>query len=234
MAKRYGGTIQGGPFAGMEYVDHGSEGAHVPKMLGCYEHELHRYIEAAIATDYQTVVNIGCAEGYYALGLARRMPNARVHAFDIDPTGRKICAEVATRNGVAGRVTVAERFTPEMFADYAGQKAFVMMDIEGAELELLGGAPKSSLAGLDFIIECHDKPDAGISAKLARLIEETHLTATVGHGMRPVDLPPFLKEVGHLDQLLAVWEWREFPTPWLVAASRDRTGTPFWKAVSNG
>ena len=30
------------------------------------------------------------------------------------------------------------------------------------------------------------------------------------------DLPPWLQELTHLDQLLAVWEWWQQPTPWLV------------------
>jgi len=233
MVKRHGVIIQGGPFAGMAFVDSGSEGAHVAKLLGCYEQELHGCIEAVIATGYGAVVNIGCADGYYALGLARRLPEARVHAFDIDPVGRGICAELAARNGDAGRVTVGERFTPAMFAEFAGQKAFVMMDIEGAELELLGEAPRASLAGFDFIIECHDLPGTPVSAKLAGLLEQTHLTATIANAMRPVELPAFLREVGHLDQLLAVWEWRQSPTPWLVAASRERPATPFWRAVTD-
>ena len=29
-------------------------------------------------------------------------------------------------------------------------------------------------------------------------------------------LPPWLQAASHLDQLLAVWEWRSAPTPWLV------------------
>jgi hypothetical protein len=29
-------------------------------------------------------------------------------------------------------------------------------------------------------------------------------------------MPAWLQELAHLDQLLAVWEWRAAPTPWLV------------------
>jgi hypothetical protein len=25
-----------------------------------------------------------------------------------------------------------------------------------------------------------------------------------------------MRDLGHLDQLLAIWEWRMAPTPWLV------------------
>jgi hypothetical protein len=38
----------------------------------------------------------------------------------------------------------------------------------------------------------------------------------VPHGGRDVELPEFFQQLGHLDQLLAVWEWRTGPTPWAV------------------
>jgi hypothetical protein len=63
------------------------------------------------------------------------------------------------------------------------------------------------------------------------MLEATHLTTLVQQRVSRVDLPPFLQEVGHLDQLLAVWEWRERPTPWLLAASRERPGSAFWNSV---
>ena len=35
------------------------------------------------------------------------------------------------------------------------------------------------------------------------------------------DPPPWLANLGHLDLLLAVWEWRSFPTPWLVMTPKS-------------
>jgi len=40
------------------------------KLLGFYEQPLQPYIEQVIQTGYPTIINIGCAEGYYAVGLA--------------------------------------------------------------------------------------------------------------------------------------------------------------------
>ena len=74
--QKCGTVVQSGPFKGMQFVSHSSEGCHVPKLLGSYEQELHVHIEAAIARGYGHVVNIGVAERYYAVGLAIRMPTA--------------------------------------------------------------------------------------------------------------------------------------------------------------
>src|SRR5271166_5203781 len=71
-------TVQAGPFRGMRYIDQSHSSSLIPKWLGLYERELHDCIEEAIASPFQTVLDIGAAEGYYAVGLALRMHDARV------------------------------------------------------------------------------------------------------------------------------------------------------------
>src|SRR3954465_1480995 len=58
LLEAYGATILGGPFAGMSFVRQVAEGCCVPKLLGCYEEELHPYIEQAVLRDYTQVLNI--------------------------------------------------------------------------------------------------------------------------------------------------------------------------------
>ena len=85
----------------------------MPKLVGSYEAELHGVIEQIVATDYQVVVDVGCAEGYYANGLARRLPSARVYAFDTDPEARHLCEAMAALNGVEKRVIVGGKCEPD-------------------------------------------------------------------------------------------------------------------------
>src|SRR5262249_14170280 len=77
---REGTTIRGGPFAGMDYVTEATEGALIPRLLGTYESELHPYILAFARMGPEAVIDVGSAEGYYAVGLARLMPGTVVHA----------------------------------------------------------------------------------------------------------------------------------------------------------
>ena len=72
---------QSGPFAGMSCISEAICSSLVPKLLGSYESELHQVLNQILETDYQNVIDIGCAEGYYAVGLALRLPNARVYAW---------------------------------------------------------------------------------------------------------------------------------------------------------
>jgi len=232
LARSYGAEVRAGPFRGMKFIDHSAEGCHVPKMLGCYEQELQPWFEAAIASGYDDIVNVGCAEGYYAVGMALRMPQARVHAYDIDGNARALCERIARQNHVAERVRIAEAFTPAGFREFAQRRALCLIDIEGGELELLAAAPGDDLAALDFIVECHDVSAGRISAPLLARLAPTHHVRLVKHALPSPQFPPLLENAGHLDQLLAVWEWRGHPTPWLVAASRSAPASAFSRAVA--
>ena len=79
----------------------------MPKLLGCYEAEIHEILTQIMAKEYTEIVDIGCAEGYYANGLAMCMPTTSVYAFDIDPEARHFCETIAKLNNVQDRVIIA-------------------------------------------------------------------------------------------------------------------------------
>src|SRR5687767_8100107 len=64
---REGSRIWNGPFKGMEYVDAQTEGALIPRLLGTYECELHPHLERLAGEGLDCVIDVGCAEGYYAV-----------------------------------------------------------------------------------------------------------------------------------------------------------------------
>jgi SAM-dependent methyltransferase len=211
---RHGATILGGPFAGMAYVQNATEGALAPRLFGTYESELHPHLAAFAAEGLDCVIDIGCAEGYYAVGLARLIPQVTVYAHDIDEAARAACAALAAKNGVEERVVVGGEFKPADFERFAGRRALVMVDAEGAELDILEPVP--ALAGMSLIVETHDVYRRGALATLVERFSPTHDIVRVDQQPKVFALPPWLQELPHLDQLLAVWEWRVGPTPWLV------------------
>ena len=70
--------ILSGPFKGMRYGDFSYNSALIPKLLGTYEADLHGWVGEAVAAGYDAVINIGCAEGYYAVGFAYADPRVEV------------------------------------------------------------------------------------------------------------------------------------------------------------
>src|SRR5262249_34123991 len=79
-----GNKVKTGPFEGMEIIQspYWNDGNNISKLVGCYEYEIHSAIERAIERRPATIINVGCAEGYYAIGFARRLPGSAAIAFD--------------------------------------------------------------------------------------------------------------------------------------------------------
>jgi hypothetical protein len=219
---KQGTRIHGGPFAGMDYVEAATEGGLIARLLGVYESELHPHLAAILADGVDCVIDVGCAEGYYAVGLARMAPGVTVHARDIDEAARAACAALAAKNGVAERVIVGGEFKPTDFEAFAGQRVLVLVDTEGAEVEILQPALSPALAGMSIIVETHDSAAPGALDLMVERFSPTHDIVRVDQQGKVAELPDWLTRLGHLDQLLAVWEWRGAPTPWLVMRPKVR------------
>ncbi len=218
----YGGlAVRTGPFAGMTMPRQVAEGCFVPKLLGCYESELHPVIDRIVGRAYANLVNIGCAEGYYAVGLARLLPDSRVWAYDTDEKARERCALLASENGAAERITISGTFTPEDFAGFPAGDTVVICDIEGGELDLLDPRQAPVLAGFDIQVELHNRIDAPGNQELIARFADTHEILEIQPAERNIDAYPELRDLEHLDQLLAFWEFRNGPNPWLFMTARQ-------------
>ncbi len=156
-------VVLSGPFCGLKYFDAPVWGPIVPKWLGTYECELHDTVERLIASGPRRVVDVGCAEGYYAVGMAERLPKCHVYAHDTDPFARWFTRSLARLNGVGGRVHTAGLFS---WAGWSVESsdAFIF-DIEGAELELLDGNAAARLRRNWLLVETHRRADVGLSPR---------------------------------------------------------------------
>lgn len=214
LRERSGEQVLSGPFAGMNYGT-ASEGAGTARLLGVYEPALHPVIEAIIARAPELILDLGAAEGYYAVGLARRLPGAQVLAFDSDRVARARCQAMAERNGVADRVTVMGTATLADFDRCAGRRSLVLCDIEGGEETLLDPVAAPVLGSVDILVEAHDCFAPGLSQRLTDRFAATHRVTRLDRVASDTPLPAWMNALSDLDRLLAVWEWRMGPTPWL-------------------
>jgi hypothetical protein len=220
-----GNKVIGGPFKGMLLTDRAVTDYRSPILLGCYEQELHAAFEKIIVDDYTHILNIGCSVGYYAVGLARRMPQVIVDAFDIDAGARSECAKMARENGVEDRVHIAGQFYGENFAGYADKKALVLMDIEGGEVELLDPVRFPALLKLDVLVELHDLFNPSISKMIIERFAQSHSIEIVRNRNFLPDLDVLLPNVGNIDpfdQMLLGWEGRDGETPWGIFRAKHQ------------
>lgn len=223
--ERYGLSVQNGPFAGMVLPRSASwgDGETLPKLLGAYEAELHQVIYKAVAASPDLVINVGAAEGYYAIGLARLLPQALTIAYDADPEAGKLCAAAADQNGVADRVVVRGTCLPGLLehdlADAA--RPLVICDCEGYEQALIDPDAVPALRRATLIVETHDFIVPGLTELLIARLAPTHVVSVGREGGRNPNEHPFLQGLHSIDRWLTMCEYRPETMQWLHAAPRE-------------
>jgi SAM-dependent methyltransferase len=153
--ERNGRTVKYGPFAGTIYPLESALSRHsIPKLLGSYEEELHDVIKIIEKRKYDLVIDVGCAEGYYAVGLARLL-RTHVLAYDPEPLERSYCESAARLNNVADLVELRDLFRPADIRQFRGRRVLCVCDCEGFEAELFNADTIPDVADWDLLIELH-------------------------------------------------------------------------------
>lgn len=220
-------TVATGPFKQMRYPSADSVGSELlPKLLGSYESELHPVLEEMLGHGYDTIVDVGCAEGYYAVGLALRLPRAQVYAFDTDSAAKQLCAQMARLNGVADRIHIKDFCDEEVLRSIPlGDRALIVSDCEGYEGSLFNRQVAEFLVKHDVIIETHDFIDIELSGKMRDAFAGTHHIRSIKsldaiektHTFHDRALEPYSAR----DKYLILKEERESIMEWLVMTSKQ-------------
>lgn len=219
MFEQLGNKVLTGPFKGMTIPHQGvwMDGNTGCKLLGSYEHELHPHIERAIERKPQVVVNLGSAEGYYAIGLAMRLPEARVIASDIDERSLALLHLYAGRNKVIIKA-LGEIKQPAQL-DMGPDRTLYIIDIESGEMELVDLEKCPKLQTSDLIIETHEFMVPGCFEMLSERLEKTHEIIKVG--AEYPKLYDFLKAQPMILQVLLATDKRPANCGWLVAWAKN-------------
>ncbi|MEB2779810.1 hypothetical protein U3A58_05340 [Algoriphagus sp. C2-6-M1] len=171
-------SVKNGPFKGLKYPFLSSlHSTLFPKLLGCYEFELHEILDKVFQKTYCSILDIGCAEGYYAVGLARKFPDSIIYAADINPEAREKTRVMASSNGVlmSDRFRILEEVTTDFLLQLdPAQRHLIFSDCEGYEASLISDEVIAHLSKSDFIVEMHDFISPGISDVLTKRFEHTH------------------------------------------------------------
>lgn len=215
------GVVQAGPFKGMQlYPDRGwPDSSLSAELLGSFEAELHEDLEREIARleklDAPRILNVGCAEGYYAVGIGRRLTKASVRV--IEPSERSL--HIAMKNGENNNVWLSLVPVERAFDDVD----LVVMDCEGAELDYLDPVKYPDLKKASIIVELH--PMRGgpepIDVLRQRFIE-THDGKVVIEAGRNPNASPLLWGKSSLERWLAVCESRPCIMSWVVLWPKEK------------
>lgn len=167
-----------GPFKGLNYKDVKACGStFVAKLAGSYECEINIFIDRIIEKQYNEIWDIGCAEGYYAVGLAQKIPRAKVIAFDIDKNAQEECRKLSLSNNV--EVVVRGECNAVEINSTDFSNGLIISDCEGYELPLFTNVNISELK-LDYLIEIHEWPLINdVADKIRLLFESTHTISVI-------------------------------------------------------
>lgn len=165
--------VLNGPFKGMKYPSFEAVGStFYPKLMGSYEKEIQGIIEHFCTHPYSEIIDVGCAEGYYAVGLGMRS-KATIFAYDTEQKARDLCSEMAKLNGV--EVTVRAFCSADELGSFKfSGHGLVFCDCESYEKELFTEKSLRNLTGCDILVEIHDFMDITISSTLFPLLSATH------------------------------------------------------------
>lgn len=213
---RSGGRVVSGPFVGMRILPDlvswgdGDVGA---RLLGVYEQELHDVVDEVVAAEPKCVVNVGCAEGYYAVGLALKLEDARIVAVDVSQRALDVTRAHAEANGV--HVETALTIPADVPDD-----AVWLFDVEGDEAGLVDPVRFPTLKSASILVELHEWVHADLKLTLENRFADTHDVSVIVQGDRSVNQFDFLEDLTDEQRWSLAVEGRPRRMRWLWMVPR--------------
>lgn len=199
---RFPREVQAGPFTGMQYVDSSVGSAYFHKLVGSYEAILHPYIRSLTGRKFDTILDIGSAEGYYLVGLGRMFTDATLIGFEIEEKGRTLSKELYDKNGLNNTLILNGEATRDNVAPLITPKTLLICDCEGAEIDILDPESRSEFSEIDTaIIELHDFLRPGIKQALTERFSRTHAITIIPFSMANPNDFPYLASVENKQDL---------------------------------
>lgn len=215
VVERCGMQVLSGPFTGMKYISESAGSSFLPKLIGSYERELNGVLETILSKKYETVVDVGSAEGYYAVGLAMRLSGSpKIHAFDINPEAQALCRKLAAENNVQDKVIIESFCDTERLQQTLKGTSLVVCDCEGYETEVLKPDLVPSFATTDVLVELHDLIKPGITPTLIERFSPSHDIQLIDSVERDPKDYPMISFLEPKQQESALSEFRNGPQQW--------------------
>ena len=222
--ERFGSRVKYGPFQGLKLskVIWWGTTDRAGILLGLYEREVLATLANVPAQYRRSFIELGAADGYYAVGVLANNMFERSYCFEISERGQKAIAENAALNGVIGRIDIhgiAEKDFHTVLPASALDNSVLLVDVEGAEFDILTAETFARFARSIIIIELHDHffPDA--QPRLARLRQACagtfHIAELTTTG-RDLSVFPELRQFSDTDRWLICSEGRRALPHWYV------------------
>ena len=159
ISKIYNNTVQQGPFKGMIINEDQfwGPGDRSSKILGLYEKEIQDLI-VSIQKDknYSTFVDIGGADGFFAIGSLVNNLFEKCEVFEISKKGRISIQKNSKQNNVYDSIKIHDKASKRSLIKIDNiNNSLILCDIEGGEYELFDEKLINEIYPSDIIIEIH-------------------------------------------------------------------------------
>ena len=202
---RYPRVVQAGPFKGMQYVDKAVGSSYIHKLIGSYEAILHPCIQTLGGKNFDTILDIGSAEGYYLIGFGRMFKEAHLIGFEIEEIGQELSKKMYSQNNLTNKLTLFGEATGENVAPLITDKTLLICDCEGGEVDILNPDLFPQYKKIDTaIVELHDFMRPGIKEALTSRFKDTHAITIIPFKLAEPNDFPFFKEISNKKDLYEV------------------------------
>lgn len=212
------GVVQNGLFKNLKYAENRERMYN--KILGTYEKQLQIFIKDAILKNPDIIINIGCGDGYYGLGLAKILQNSKSILVDINDTEllrAKSNAKANNLNNVSFLNDISDQELSDLINSH--KKPFIFIDIEGGEYKYLDSSRYNYLSKCLMMIETHDFIHNGITNLLATKFSSTHKIYIISDTEKDI-MDDFLDHVPLDDKLIFQSEGRPQNMKWMYLLPR--------------
>lgn len=187
-------TVLAGPFKGMKYSIEAVWSEKHPKLLGTYEKEIYPVIERVFDYNYDQLINIGSAEGFYAIGLARKINFERIITVDPLSDSFEQLKKLSSENDVEDTHHLKWMSVNKLNRILDNKHTLLVIDCEGGEAGYLNSDLVKNLKFADVIVEVHDFLIEGLSKTIKLSNSQTHTVKIIRQEKRTLDdLPESLK-----------------------------------------
>ncbi len=215
-------TVAYGPFRGLKFIQNPwwSFADRASMFFGLYEQEVLESLQN-VPPDYRTFVDLGAADGYYGVGVLVNTMFDRSYCFEISEEGRYVVGLNAALNNVSDRVIIkgiAEKDFYKHLSEDELKRVVILIDIEGAEFDLLCPETLQALKDAIIIVEMHEWFFKDGDSRLQKLKDDakaTHSLTTLTMGSRDPSKFDELKEFHDTDRWLLCSEGRKKLMTWL-------------------
>lgn len=210
-----GNMVYSGPFATMKLEEKLELSWDSKTIVGSYEAEIHGVINDVICMAPENIIDIGSSFGYYAVGLALKIANTTITAFEaVEDRHWKQLADLARINGVSSKIIQRGMCTVQELAKTCTPKSFVLCDCEGGEEDLLQPLEVPALKSCKILVELHEFIRPNVVGTLISRFRDSHQIKIIEEANRNPSRYRILKTLPRSWRPVAIEETR-----WISAES---------------